>query len=274
MKSHGPFQILLKRYQSNELAHFYTIDYGHSSHAPDHSFLTKEVDQFLNNLFKEHQLTFNSYHQDILHINREISDDGVLANFGPDDHREIEKFQRHGSSQLKLKLCFFYNPGSLSDTHANKLLKTLEEPDTPTCFIFLKGHSTPLLPTLQSRTIRLRGIMTQEKRAPISGKQRTFKEWITHKNKQDDKILDCLLADDGLNKKIEFLKTVENSDKVLLEYLSQWVIEEFNDHKIFKGLTQLAHQVDLSNKFRNNKSARLHLLTEFSLSPAQLPPLT
>lgn len=151
--------IILKRWQNLNLAHFYIIETGHFPQAE--TLLNEKIHTIFERIIKE-ELDAKGLgtpknlwdHPDFLLI----SPDEEKKEYTLEDFLEFGFFEfielRH--YQLKWRFICIEDASRLSKNLCNKLLKTLEEPPKNTTLFFLNPYSRPFMETIQSRAITLR----------------------------------------------------------------------------------------------------------------------
>lgn len=120
-----------------------------------------EVHEWLYQLLTKHLTQNNSKtsannHQDILFI----APDEKKKNYTSTEIEEIFKFLNYNASELKRKFLIITNAEKLTDTSANKLLKTFEEPPVPLTIFLLNPFLSEVIPTISSRSIKLKLALT------------------------------------------------------------------------------------------------------------------
>ena len=147
-------KILIEKFSSNKLAHLYLIEPTLIDSSDQVLKFTKEVlQQFIDSSKYPKKLT---NHPDILEFTTENK------SYNMDDLKLISDFVKYKSIELPQKFLIITQLEKLSELHLNKLLKTFEEPPVPLCIFLLNPRKTNILPTVVSRTIKLRLPITAE----------------------------------------------------------------------------------------------------------------
>lgn len=142
--------ILFEKYQVNQLANLYLVepDKSQKSELPMEwicSFLQKIIQAGGQNSLLENE-------PDILLLQAPRN----KKQYTKDDIEAIKSFITHKAMKLKQKFLIINSAHKLSETNANKLLKTFEEPPVPMSIFLLNETKQSLLSTIESRSIKLR----------------------------------------------------------------------------------------------------------------------
>lgn len=195
-------EILKKKWDSDQLAHFYILQ------SKDHPLAEKEMTEWtielLNNfLGNQGYSNFQSNsHPDILWI--ELGDERAYSH-NDERFEEIFKMNDFRPMQLKKKIIVLEKCYLISNTLANKLLKTLEDASEHILFLFMNPGQKKLLDTIRSRALTLTLGAGEENNSWKIEKGLPFSEWIK-KYQQMLKTTD------------EQVSSIENMGKVLSEY--------------------------------------------------------
>ena len=151
--------ILLNKYKSNQLAHFYILENGNSSNSLNlngwiNNFLEQTIATTKNiNLNLASNIIKNG-HSDILIYKNETGKEYNLKDYN--NFQDLFKFQNYTPLELKYKFVIFFNCHLLGTQVLNKFLKVLEEPNNQTIIFFINNENKKLLQTIESRGIVLR----------------------------------------------------------------------------------------------------------------------
>lgn len=141
MNSNSLHKILLNRYEKSSLAQVYLIKmYEGAAHH-----------QWAMDLIKS--ITPIEDHPDVLWLDLDEKESEYRVN-----SKAIEsllKFINYKQISLKTRFIFLNNAHLLNTTVSNKLLKVLEEMPSYFCLFLLAPKSQALLPTIESRAIKL-----------------------------------------------------------------------------------------------------------------------
>lgn len=153
-------KVLLERFRRRSLAHFYLLSHENEN------FLNEWMQDFLISVLCQEGRDYTSAkrvleqgHSDILWL-KPKEDSYKVEN---EDFDPLFSAMAHRPLQLPWRFIVVEKPHLIGDVYANKLLKTLEEPNDACTIIFLHSTSKPLMKTVESRAIKLR--------LPSSGKK-------------------------------------------------------------------------------------------------------
>lgn len=140
----------LKRAATDDLHNLYLVE----GNRADQDY---EILAWINQLLTKHISSTGSKtgpenHQDIAFI----TPDEKKKNYTSISVEEIFKFLNYNAIELKRKFLIITNAEKLTDSSANKLLKTFEEPPIPLTIFLLNPFLSEVIPTISSRCIKLK----------------------------------------------------------------------------------------------------------------------
>ncbi len=141
-------RILFQRQQQGQLGHFYLIPYNGT-----HQQAQQWMDQLLTQFLPPEKNSHLEHYPDILLLGRTKSD--LSKNYLIDEIQPLFSFLSLAPFELPHRFIVLEHAHLLTEPLANKLLKSLEEPPPATTVFFLLPASYPMLPTVESRAIRL-----------------------------------------------------------------------------------------------------------------------
>lgn len=143
MLSHNQkiLELLAKRQTQGTLGGLYIIQTGSSDF----------LNQFLQKILG-HDRYQTQGHGDILWPLPSAATRGYKS----EDLSELTQFCTHAPLQLPQKIMIIEQAHLLGELLCNKLLKVLEEPPVPLCFLFAHPAGHELIPTVQSRAVTFR----------------------------------------------------------------------------------------------------------------------
>jgi hypothetical protein len=145
-------------YEQKKLAHFYVLsDENHE--------LSKKLLMDLFSYLRDDKTklqTTETLHPDLSWISTEEE------SFKVEELAQALKTSIYKPYKLNYRLIVLDHAGKISERLANKLLKTLEEPESFNIYFLLKNHRTPLLPTIQSRSLEIFLYQGEEKISEIN----------------------------------------------------------------------------------------------------------
>lgn len=89
-------------------------------------------------------------------------------SYGPEHLEQIFKFLHYDARELKRKILIITEAGKLSESGANKLLKTFEEPPVPLTIFLLNPTQAQILPTISSRCVKIKLALAIKEKEPIN----------------------------------------------------------------------------------------------------------
>lgn len=149
-------EILLRKAQAGELAHFYVLETALSEEDSGEA-LMEFSHNFIRSYFRDvekqtHPVNTLMDHPDVLVVT------GIeeKKDYTIEDAAVLEKFFSWNAVQSKRKFVVIPEAHRITQTLANKWLKVLEEPPVPATIFLLNPRRIKLLPTIQSRSLTLR----------------------------------------------------------------------------------------------------------------------
>ena len=192
-----------------------------------------------------------------------VDDEGIKAFF---------KAQSFGTLELKHKLIFIHSAHLISENIANKMLKTLEEPQEDTTIFFLKPNQSPLLATIESRAIKIQlktPGSTKRLKTLLSPNQK--KQWFLERF-EEKKVLKKHLKDFE-----KFLETPEQTHGLLgiikkdilfreefLKLLLTWHCESLTSYQKKQAFLEEIKWFNQAKTFHNNTTERFYGLLQLT----------
>jgi hypothetical protein len=229
-------EILKKKYQQDQLAHFYIIEALQSQIDPNE--LSLKPVRLLQEILAVNDVR---NHEDVLIVCPKANGNYVLEDFA-----EMFSFLNYKATRAKRKFLIIEQVEKLTHHVSNKLLKTLEEPPVETTIFFINNKKANLLSTIKSRAITLRvQIKNQQNVEAIEPTQLT-------------KYHHLQLADI-----IDDLKTNMPEHTALLKQLITWCNEQCSDVKLIGQLDQILREYQQDELYHNAPTHRLYALAQF-----------
>lgn len=142
--------------ESHRIGHFYILHTEfHHSYLQKISILKKWADRFIEEYYLNSHTTLPlKDHPDIFSI---IPREGLPSPYlvTSESIKDFLKFKGLRPFELKHRFVFFHCAENMTAQLCNKLLKTLESPPEKITFFFMVSVNKRLLPTIESRAIRL-----------------------------------------------------------------------------------------------------------------------
>lgn len=234
-------EILLSKYREKKLAHFYILSAGLHERNPEAA-LAEWMEQFLLRvIMDEKQVPETSArnilqlgHGDILEIKKESSAD----RYTTEDFEELLYFQNYYNFEFSHRFAIVHNAQQISETVANKLLKTLEEPRPGTTIFFLNSSNQNFISTIRSRAIELRLPSTSHEanqQENIFSSKQEQRSWLLHEGNlrgiESGLIEDFIkVLENGLSPQ-EFL----NNKKIEREMWQRFLLLLIDFHRLSPG---------------------------------------
>lgn len=167
--------ILLKKAQNQELAHFYIVETSAPQHLA-HEVLFKFVHAFIRDYYQKiegHKQSLVNLmdHPDVFVLGNtnEDEDDKEDKFFKVEEAESLSRFFEFKPVQGKRKFAVITEGHRINTIIANKWLKLFEEPQGASTIFLLNPNRQQLLPTIHSRAIHLR--------LPTKSDPLEFSEW-------------------------------------------------------------------------------------------------
>lgn len=145
---------LSQKYLSKDLAHFYIIN----GNLEDPTLLKNWIHDFISTCVAQ---TFHC-EKDNAQRRIELGLDDLFwpelnknGTWGQELLNDLEKFIKYRPLEMNYRLAIIQEAQEIGQGLSNKLLKTLESPPDRTVIIFLNSNGKALLPTIESRAIKL-----------------------------------------------------------------------------------------------------------------------
>ncbi|HLE09930.1 MAG: hypothetical protein A2504_02935 [Bdellovibrionales bacterium RIFOXYD12_FULL_39_22] len=272
------YEIIVQKYYSKRLANFYILNsmqqYGEN--------IATVLDQWINNLLTSiiaenkkisSQAASNllaAGHQDILMFKKNSEDKEYNQNdysFG-----EIFKFQNFRPTELNYRFIILFDAHLINKSIANKLLKVLERPGEMSSIFFINPTMRPLLPTIESRAIKLLipGQLSKEKMALPSlqvenpatqiEKLLSLPKYKLLSEKVRAPLLDYLKNYKKMAPLLEAVKEKAEIQQLILELLCDYEIGRISDYQSKNGLLLELNWFYRSQFFNNMANERMFSL--------------
>ncbi len=251
--------IFLKKYQTKTLANFYILRHSNLSESTTllqnciFNFLAKTISQNKKIPLNQAMLLLESGHQDILIIKKNDEDkEYSLKNYNFD---ELFNIRNYNPIELNYKFVAVFDAHCLSQTISNKLLATLEGPGKMNSIFFINPSSKMLLPTIESRAIKItiNETLTSESRPFLSSEKNDV-----------EKNIQKLLATP------KYLAFSEKIKMIILEYLNDrkkiWPLLDALSNKDKQEMQQLIVDLIVENEsdLNSDYATKGQLLKELS----------
>lgn len=223
-------QTIIENWRHERLAHFYLIT-AHEAQQDKTSFLKDWTTQTLSEIWKlegknlsQDWLKEPSFYQ---HPDFTIIDiEGARALV---DSPEVVQWQQqldYQAMELKNKWVVWHECEKITESLANKLLKTLEEPPKKTIILFTSSEKAPLLATIESRAIKIRLPLKDDQSAQHALKTQENESFCDYLErianlKGDEFLLELtpLLRVGELQETLDFLKKNKAATHMLITYV-------------------------------------------------------
>ena len=224
-------QILIDKYNEDQLGHFYILSPNRNTE--DSDFLFSWSEELLKNILNTKQII---NHQDFLEIRP------TKKKYSLDDFSELFSFLNYKATVAKRKFILIHDADKFTTNVSNKLLKTLEEPPVKTSIILLNPKGSTLLQTISSRGIKLR--------IPIEKEMNLEEEFLNLKN----------LSKLPLHSLIENLKSkIENHETTLIA-ITAWCNNNAIQYNVMKQLQVIQQEYQEDLLYHNPPTHRLYAL--------------
>lgn len=236
-------QTLIQKYKQDELGHFYILTPGRDGQQQD--FLTDWAHLLLSQLLEIKEII---NHEDFL----EIAPSAPNGNYSLEDFSPLFSFLNYKATRAQRKFILIHNADKFSHYVSNKLLKTLEEPPVKTTIFLLNPTGKKLLPTIESRGIKLR--------IPISTPHCSDSE--IEKIKQ--------LAKLPLHKIVEELRNEIGPHEQILKALTTWCNTNEIHFATISQLQQILLEYEQDQLYHNAPTHRIYAVANLikELSPS------
>lgn len=273
--------ILIEKFKQKSLSHFYIISPGGQKNKSDLSNFasswTKELlASFLiieKKIDKEKaESLLEMGHEDILWIK---SIDEKNYSIDKDDLGAFFRFQQYLPRDLSQRFVVIEDAHFITERYANKLLKTLEEPQDKTTILLLNPLGVQLLPTITSRAISLRPVLEMGQFKP--NRQMKTEELVDEFSGIWSKsILEKFKTYlDDPTKTSQFTESIKNNSshqRKLLEVLIDYSLsQDFPAAQVEKVLEEIKW-FKKSETFHNSALERVHGLLFENIGQNNMPP--
>ncbi len=268
---------LIDRKKSGKLGHFYVITPSLASKTPEeelHNFTQELIPKLIctektgteTHAWKKKAWGFG--HPDVLILSpgpEENFDKVVTEDYIEEEFSEFFKFLDLRSFELKHRYLVVYHTHRISERLANKLLKSLEEPNGATTIFFLNPSRSPLLPTIESRAIFLRITPNSDPATLLSSEDVELvpyaerKEWLlAHMPKELSKVLPPYMnGEKNILETAEKIIKMNNGEWFLEKLLLELECQSFSFYETKKDLTKDSQWFQTSRKFHNSAQERI-----------------
>jgi hypothetical protein len=197
-------EVLLKLAERNKLGHFYILN-GRGTHGDKQAVW---VEQFIRQYWTQVEKR--------KHVPQDLKSDADLLWLHPwdeekEDHRDYQvddlaplmKFMGFRGLQSKRRFVIMEDAHRIGTTVANRLLKTLEEPDNEVTFFWTNPQGTKLLPTIASRAQELNlsfggeqqpTVLIEEYRQKMLAGDYPLAQFLDEAKKEASQLLDELIS--------------------------------------------------------------------------------
>lgn len=225
-------KLLFSKYLAGNLAAVYLAKFDSTNIDPE-----IWVKEFLT------QYSLLDDHPDVLKINKTEKENEYKVDSA--SIKNFLKFLNYRPIQLKKKFIFLFDAQDLSVIVSNKLLKIFEELGTDFCLILLAPNNTQLLPTVESRAIKLQIPNAQDVSEQATNLQRI--------NTPAD-LINALKTSSAAN----------NDEKKFIEHLISEYLDSsaptLESYKNIDSLLRKLENYETSGSFNNSKLSRLTTL--------------
>ncbi len=225
---------LEKKWKDKTLGHFYILE-------GDKEELDVFIDEFLKRILSEGKSPAN--HPDILFISK---DSEKKAYSFESDFSELFIFNKFSPLFLDKKIIILPDAQLLTVDISNKILRTLEDLKEGV-FFFLCPSQITLLPTIESRAIRLRIPKSKIDFLDNLYSSSQFKEWLTSNNLPPDLFNNFL----GIIPFLEDLKEDNETQVHILNLLLDWESNHLSDYKHKEYFLEEIKRFQISLTFNN-----------------------
>lgn len=219
--------VLSRKYAENKLAQVYLASYPIES-GPD-----SWIKSFLKTI------TPIEDHPDVFWVRRLETENNYKVE--SPSIKEMLKFVSYRPIELKTRFLFFTDAHLMSDIVSNKLLKVLEELPPLFCLILLSPEGQHLLPTVESRAIKVR---------------------IPKSEVANNEALE-LPQFESVHELVQYLKTCDDqffTEKKFIEQALSLMLSKPSSYAEYNDmLANLKHYLE-SDLYNNSKASRLSLI--------------
>lgn len=220
-------KVLVKKYANDQLAQVYLASY------PLHTGPENWIQDFIQNFTKLED------HPDVYWVTRSEKENNYKVD--SDSIKGMLKFISYRPIELKTRFIFFTDAHLMSDIVANKLLKVLEELPPLYCLFLLAPEGQHLLPTVESRAIKVR----------------------LPKSKDTQQTESEMPAFESVHELVQYLKTSEDpffDEKKFIEQAISLMLSKSSSFEQYNEmLANLKHYLE-SDLYNNAKASRLSLI--------------
>lgn len=268
--------ILLKKWHSNELSHFYVFE-GVKNLNNDCS-LVKWTEELIEEILK----TTNSPQSIKNNVDIIWMAPGEDQKYSVQDERFKEILNSNDSKPhlLKKRIIVLERADLLTNIIANKLLKTLEDASEYNLFIFINSQSKSLLQTIKSRAITLRINANDHGKEYIFAGQdiekwskNTLQAFQNHEQKENiEKLIELLVQylkeQISVSDFLEELKSLKCEEDLIYNLLSQYLMLKTQSFQESLHNIETLRWWEQQKTFNNSLNSRVQNLL-FSIASRQ-----
>lgn len=219
--------VLVKKYANDQLAQVYLASYP----------LDSGPESWIQNFI--HNFTKLEDHPDVFWVTRSEKENNYKVDSA--SIKDMLKFISYRPIELKTRFIFFTDAHLMSDIVANKLLKVLEELPPLYCLFLLAPEGQHLLPTVESRAIKVR--LPKSTNSKLTESETPVFE--------------------SVHELVQYLKTSEDpffdEKKFIEQALSLMLSKSSSFEQYNEMLANLKHYLE-SDLYNNSKASRLSLI--------------
>lgn len=259
---------LLERYRLRTLAHFYLLQAREETQLIEwaKNFLLKVLSDEGANL-KDCERRLTQGHPDILWLTPSENSYKV-------DNKDFDPLflaMAHKPLELPWRFIIVEKPETIGDVYANKLLKTLEEPNPACTIIFLHSDARPLMATIESRAIKLRLQDEQQRQIPEVQKEQSLtaylQAWSAAFPEYYEQSLELPETPAALANELSTLSRKEPKIEAnLVTGILTWAQATISDVEVLENIIQSNKHHGQSTIFHNSSAERFFNLVH-ALSP-------
>ncbi len=152
---------LAERFKKKQLHNLYFIE---GNRVDNNSELLSWTQELISNFLKSSDSRASLENHSDIEI---ITPSDKKKTYGPEHLEQIFKFLYYDARELPQKFLVLTHAGKISESQANKLLKTFEEPPVPLTIFLLNPSQSQLLPTISSRCVKIKLALSKEEQEVI-----------------------------------------------------------------------------------------------------------
>lgn len=227
-------KIINAKYKNNSLGHFYILEPSREAQS------NQKLELWICNLLERTlDISQLNNHEDVLIINHQKD----KSKYVLDDFQSMFNFLNYKATRATRKFIIINDAQKLSTNVSNKLLKTLEEPPVETTIFLLNSKKTLLMPTINSRAIKLR----VDFGATAHNLEDFLVEWEDLKQKE-------------IHELIEYFKNKTDKENIFIQNLITWCSRRSCNYQTVGKLLELMQEKEIDTTFHNAPTHRLFKL--------------